>query len=70
MTTNSPDPSPDEVVDLPPVDDDYADGAEHPDEVTEQEAAAGQEMYEAVVDRDDDSNGIDGPLHPSQGETP
>ena len=32
--------------------------ADHPDDLTEDEAAAGQDMYLAVDDLDDDSNGL------------
>ncbi len=32
---------------------------DHPDEVTDEEAAAGEVMYHEVDDLDDDSNGLD-----------
>lgn len=33
--------------------------SDHPDEVTDEEAAAGEVMYHEVDDLDDDSNGLD-----------
>lgn len=53
-------PEHDEPVELPAVDHDSQEaGAEHPDEVTDAEAAQGHEMYQRVDDRDDESNGLD-----------
>lgn len=43
------DPSADPVPEL----------VDHPDEVTEEQAAEGQRVYLAVDDTDDDSNGLD-----------
>lgn len=45
MLDASADPSPEDV--------------DHPDELTDDEAAAGEVMYHEVDDLDDDSNGLD-----------
>jgi hypothetical protein len=42
-----------------PAIDDGEDLAEHPEEVTEQEAALGKATYLMIDDLDDESNGLD-----------
>lgn len=45
------------TIDLDPALDDQPEHVDHPDEITEVEAAEGQVVYEAVDDLDDDSTG-------------
>lgn len=44
---------------LPAIDDTEEAAADHPDEVSEEEAARGHAMYLRVDDLDDDSDGIE-----------
>lgn len=47
------------VETLDPVDDDAERLLDHPDDVSEPEAAEGHRVWEAVDDLDDESNGLD-----------
>jgi len=52
-------PEPDDATVLPEVDDHPEAGADHPDGVTDAEAADGDAVYHQVDDLDDESNGLD-----------
>lgn len=45
----------DEVVELPPVDTEDEATADHPDEVSEEEAEEGRRLWESINDLDDEA---------------
>lgn len=49
----------DQPIELDPGVDDQPEYGDHPDDLTPEEAEAGRELYEAIDDLDDDSNGLE-----------
>lgn len=47
------------TINLPEDVDPYPENEDHPDEVTDEESALGHEVYLAIDDLDDESNGLD-----------
>lgn len=54
MTAQQPDPA--DVEELPAID--HEGGVDHPDVVSDAEAAAGLAMWRSIDDLDDDDNGL------------
>lgn len=50
---------PEQIEDLDPAADPEPEYGDHPDNLTPEEAEAGQRVYEAIDDLDDESNGLD-----------